>query len=285
MALPWLLPGYLFAGILKVMIPAGFLEKHVGGGFKSLVYATLIGIPLPLCSCGVIPAAMGLRKRGASLGATLSFLIATPITSVTTLFLLYAFFGTEFVVIMLIAGFFIAIFTGLFTNLLTGSQEVIVKKEIKCSHCGITCEHEHYFGVKDKIKEIFRYGFLEMGRDTLPWILLGLFGAGVIAALVPKEIIGQYLGAGFLTLVLMALIGAPMYICSTGSIPFVAALVLKGLSLSGAIVFLIVGPATNLSTFLILARELGKRVAIIYLGSIVILSLILGYSVQLLFKI
>jgi len=283
MAFPWLLMGYLFAGMLKVLIPAGFLEKNVGGGFKSIIYATLIGIPLPLCSCGVIPTAMGLKRRGASLGATISFLIATPVTSVTTLFLLCAFFGLKFVILMVFAGIFIAIFTGLLADILLGSSQSVAKKEIKCSHCDVVCEHEHYVGINEKIKGIFKYGFLEIGRDTLPWILLGLLGAGVIATLIPNEAIGKYLGTGLLPPILMVIIGTPMYICSTGSIPFVAALASKGLTLGGAVVFLIVGPATNLSTFFVLARELGKKVAVLYISSIIVLSLAIGYSIELLF--
>ncbi len=281
MALPWLAIGYLFAGLLKVLVPADFLEKHIGSGFKSILIATLIGIPLPLCSCGVIPTAMGLRRRGASLGATLAFLIATPMTTVTTLFLLYAFFGWKFVILMLFAGFSIAILTGLFADIFIDSSETEIKKEAKCPHCNVTCEHEHYFGLTEKIKEIFKYGFLEMGKDTLGWILLGLLGAGIIATLAPKEVIGRYLGAGFLPLILMVIIGTPMYICSTGSIPFVAALVSKGLTIGGAVVFLIVGPATNLSTFFVLTHELGRKTAIMYIVSIATLSLILGYFIQL----
>lgn len=284
MAAPWLLLGYLFAGLLKVLIPTGFLERHVGGGFKSVLYATLIGIPLPLCSCGVIPTALGLRRRGASVGATLAFLISTPVTSVTALALLYAFFGLSFLILMVVGVFSIAMLTGLLADLLIKTQRGLVE-EVSCPHCEVAHEHEHYFGLGEKIKEIFRFGFWEMGRDTLLWILLGLLGAGVIATFAPKEIIGRYLGGGFLPLILMVLVGTPMYVCSTGSIPFVAALVAKGLTLGGAVVFLIVGPATNLSTFFVLARELGKKAATLYLSSMVILSLALGYCVQVVLRV
>lgn len=284
MAAPWLLLGYLFAGILRVLIPAGFLERHIGGGFKSILYATLIGIPLPLCSCGVIPTALGLRRRGAGVGATLAFLIATPVTSVTALALLYAFFGLSFLILMVAGVFFIAMLTGLLADILIKTQKGL-GKEVKCPHCEIEHAHEHYFGLGEKVKEVFRFGFLEMGRDTLLWILLGLLGAGIIATFAPKEIIGQYLGGGFLPLILMILIGTPMYVCSTGSIPFVAALAAKGLTLGGVVIFLIVGPATNLSTFLVLAKELGKKTAILYLSSMVILSLIFGYCVQVALKV
>ncbi|MDP3014091.1 MAG: permease, partial [Candidatus Subteraquimicrobiales bacterium] len=284
MALPWLLIGYLFAGTLKVFIRIGVLEKHIGKGFKAILYATLIGIPLPLCSCGVIPTALGLRRRGASLGATLSFLIATPVTTVTTLFLLYAFFGLKFLILVLFVEFSIAILTGLLAEYFIGDSEFKSSKGIKCPHCDVDYEHEHHLGLIEKIKEVFRYGFLEMGKDTILWILLGLLGAGLIASLAPEAIIEQYLGEGFLPLVLMVVIGTPMYICSTGSIPFVAALVSKGLTLGGAVVFLIVGPATNLSTFFVLARELGKKTAFVYLSSVIVLSLVFGYLIQL-FKI
>lgn len=215
------------------------------------------------------------------MGATISFLIATPVTTVTTLFLLYAFFGCKFVILMVFTGFFIAILTGLFVDIFVDSSNVEVKKRIKCSHCDVVCEHKRYFGFTEKLKEVFRYGFLEIGRDTLGWIFLGLLGAGIIATLAPKEIIGHYLGTGFLPLILMVIIGGPMYICSTGSIPFVAALVSKGLTVGSAVVFLIVGPATNLSTFFVLARKLGRKTAVIYIVSIIMFSLILGYLIQL----
>lgn len=272
----WLFIGFLFAGILKAFVPQNALLKYLGKkDAKSIFTATIIGIPLPLCSCGVIPTGMGLYKQGASLSATLAFLIATPATTVTTILISLGMLGVNFTIATVITCILVASITGFLAS-------VLIEKEVKSNKQESRPIKEKKplsfaKSLKAKLKIVFHYGFVDMVKDIGIYIVLGLFAAGIIATVFPKDLIAQYLGKGLFPLFIMVLIGAPMYICSTASIPFVAALIAKGMNPAAGLVFLIAGPATNVSTILSVWKVMGRKTAILYLSSIIILSIIIAF--------
>lgn len=287
-AAPWLLLGFLFAGLLKAFIPSELILRYVGrGNIRSILTATLIGIPLPLCSCGVIPTGIALYEQGASRAATIAFLIATPATTVTAILLTLGMLGWEFTVAYIVAAFVVAIVTGLLALafLKEGSRAVRAEGlDCSCEEEGdapfCTVENSAAGGKRgfgERIKTTFRYGFIDMVDDIGHWILIGLAAAAIIAALVPESYIADYLGGGLLALVIMALVATPIYICSTASVPFVAALVASGMNPAAGLVFLILGPATNLSTVLVIGKSMGKRTVALYLVSIMVLSIAIAY--------
>lgn len=280
---PYLLFGFFFAGVLHSFISMDWIAKHLGkSNFGSVIKAVLLGIPLPLCSCGVIPAAIMLNKRGASRGAVTSFLIATPITGVDSILATYSLMGLVFTIFRVISASVTAVIAGLLGNLLLrGEQAPADLTSLEEHHCCEAEEEEEcecgcHKGWWDKTCELFRYAFVELLGDIWRWLAVGLIIAGLIAYFVPEAFIERYMGSHILSMLVMLLIGIPMYVCSTGSLPIAAALMLKGMSPGAAMVFLLAGPATNAITITVVAKELGKGTTIIYVLTIAVMSVLFG---------
>ncbi|MBU0571178.1 MAG: SO_0444 family Cu/Zn efflux transporter [Candidatus Omnitrophica bacterium] len=273
---PYLLFGFLFAGILHIIIKSDMVSRHLGRNTTlSVIKASLFGIPLPLCSCSVVPAAMSLRKEGASQGAVLSFFIATPTTGVDSILATYSLLGGLFTIYRIIASFLTGVIAGLISNLLKKGQPSSIKNEPdRCKHCGSGEEHVH--SVLDKIKGVFTYAFGDLLRDSGTALVVGILIGGVIAYFVPESFIEAYMGSGLKAMIIMLLVGIPMYVCATASIPIAAALMLKGMAPGAALVFLIAGPATNIVTMMVVKKNMGTQALVIYLSSIIVSSLALG---------
>jgi uncharacterized membrane protein YraQ (UPF0718 family)/copper chaperone CopZ len=247
---PYLLFGFFIAGILNLIIPREKIYKHLSGNkLSSVIKASLFGVPLPLCSCGVIPVAAYLRKEGAGKSSTVSFLSSTPTTGVDSILATYSLLGPLFAVIRPVAAFFAGIMSGSLTGIFEKKQNA---KEIEppegnsCNICNSEEPHSHSFS--EKIKNVFQYGFIELIDDAGKWILIGVIAGGIIGFLIPGNFIEQYLGNPLLAYPIMLLISIPMYICATGSIPIAAALIIKGMAPGAGLIFLIAGPATNTAT-------------------------------------
>jgi len=277
-ASPWLMLGFLLAGLLKALAPPGFLYRFLGGrGLRSIALATIVGIPLPLCSCGVIPVGVGLYRQGASRAATLAFFISTPATTVTAVVLAMGMLGWRFAVAWVLTCFAVAFLTGLLSLLLQG---VGVEGEASAQGSCVVETPRPLTSLKDKARGVLEFGFVEMVDDLGLYILAGLLITGLVAALAPGELIEQYLGGGLLPLLVMALVGTPVYVCSTSSIPFVASLIDKGMSAAAGLVFLIAGPATNASTIMAVGKSMGWRTAALYVSSMMSLSIAFAYALQ-----
>ncbi|AKB76111.1 Transporter [Methanosarcina lacustris Z-7289] len=391
-AAPYLIFGFGVAGILNVAVPDQKIVEYLGtsaGKVRSVINASLAGLPLPLCSCGVIPAAMSIRKRGATRGATLSFLISTPQTGVDSIAITYALLDPLMTIFRPIATLVTALLAGLADNLLIGEeteqkgskkqgsekqgsekQETSGKKaeilavstlvgvsaaekrckpsscsspscsspscsspsgsspevsgtgkteypalntassktmplelkpgsgkgvlpltpssatqvpEEKTSSCGCGhCEQEKQESlsdgiIKSSVKEQFleglKYAYIELPGEIAKWMLIGILLAGIISYAVPETLIQEYLGGGFGSMLVMLVVGIPLYICATASTPLAASLVAKGMSPGTAFVFLLAGPATNAATITMVVRFLGKRSAALYLGVISLCAL------------
>lgn len=284
---PYLLFGFFVAGIIHVFVSLEKIARHLGkSSVMSVIKAVILGIPLPLCSCGVIPAAILLKKKGASRGAVVSFLIATPITGVDSIFATYSLMGLFFTIYRIIASAVTAFVAGIISNLMVrkcdehGHVEPIPEDTEHCPHCGEHAGSQGEEAVTErhpiKIVELFRYAFIELMGDVWRWLVLGILIGGIISYMIPAELIERYLGSDFLSMMMMLIIGIPMYVCATGSLPIAAALMMKGMSPGAALVFLLAGPATNAVTITVITRELGKRTAIIYVFSIAVMSVVSG---------
>ena len=270
----YLLLGFLFAGILHVIVPQQLFLKYLSkNNWLSVLYATLFAIPLPLCSCGVIPTAMALHKEGASKGSVISFLIATPQTGIDSIIATYSLLGLPFAIIRPIAAFCTSIFAGLVTNIFTSKKnsfKVIVQKN----------KEEQKNSFTKKIKEIFKYGYVEMMEDIGKMLLLGLIIAGLITYFVPDNFFTIFKDSTILTMLLILIIAIPMYVCATGSIPIAIALMMKGMSPGTALVLLMAGPAANIASMMVIGKVLGKKTFIIYLITLIIGAISFGLFID-----
>ena len=298
-ASPFMLLGLVAAGLLKALVPDDFVSRHLGGhGAWSVVKASLFGLPLPLCSCGVLPAAAGLRRQGAGKGATAAFMISTPETGVDSVAVTYALLDPIMTVVRPVAALFTAIAAGLAINgtgaaETTGAMEMAVTTGEKAAAPSTVCAPSCSKGCSSEAKTSpsqgrriwfgLRYAFGDLLGDIGMWFLGGVLVAGLIAALVPDGFLEQHLGSGVLPMLVMMVAGVPLYVCATASTPVAAALALKGLSPGAALVFLLAGPATNVATLAVASRILGKRAVAVYLAAIVVCSLGFGLAVDALY--
>ena len=278
----FLLFGFLAAGAIYVLIPRDKVLLHLGeSSLASVLKASLFGVPLPLCSCGVIPAVAELRNKGASKSASLAFLISVPETGVDSIALSWTLLDPVLTIARPVVAFVTATITGLVSNAVDPEELHEVSSEETCIHCGdcLLCNpHDHT--ITEKVRSAFEYGFGELLGDLAPSLTVGIILAGVIAFLVPEDVLGAYVGGGFHSLVIMLLVGIPLYICATSSTPVVASLIAKGMSPGAGLVFLLAGPTTNMATLSVVRSRFGTRSVVIYLTSIAICSLGAGMLVD-----
>jgi len=262
---PYLLLGFLIAGLLHAFVPSSIYSRYLAGtGFRSVVTAALFGIPLPLCSCGVLPTAVALRRSGASRAASTSFLIATPQTGVDSIAATYSMMGLPFAILRPVA----ALVTSLLGGLAVGHWER------KGTLDDVRDDANYEFnelprGLWNKVVETFKYGFFDMMQSIGRWLLIGLVVATLITVLLPDDFFSTYARWPLLNMFIIVLVAVPMYVCATGSIPIAAALMLKGMSPGCALVLLMAGPAANLASMFVVNSAFGRKATIVYLLSII----------------
>ena len=262
---PYLLLGFLIAGVLHAFVPSAIYSRYLSGtGLRSVATAAAFGIPLPLCSCGVLPTAVALRRSGASRAASTSFLIATPQTGVDSIAATYSMMGLPFAILRPVAA--------LVTSLLGGMA--VGHWERKGSLEDIKEQASYEFselpkGLWNKVRETFKYGFFDMMQSIGRWLLLGLVIATLITVLLPDDFFSTYASWPLLNMFIIVLVAVPMYVCATGSIPIAAALMLKGMSPGCALVLLMAGPAANMASMFVVNNAFGRKATIIYLLSII----------------
>ncbi len=280
----YILLGLFIAGVIQAFVKKERIAKYLGQkNIKSVFYAALFGIPLPLCSCGVLPTAISLRKQGASKGATTSFLISTPETGVDSIAITYALIDPLMTVFRPVAAFITAMTAGIFENMLTDmdTEESIEENKDSCPSCGgDDCSQADKQSLTYSITKGLKYAFVEFLGDISKWLLIGIVLAGAISYLVPENIIESYLGYGWQPMIVMLMVGVPLYICASASTPIAAALIAKGMSPGVALVFLLTGPATNVASLIVVGKFLGKRSALIYLASICLSAIVLGITLN-----
>ncbi|HPR64430.1 MAG TPA: permease [Thermoanaerobaculia bacterium] len=263
---PFLILGFFFAGLIHVFIGKETIRRHLGGpGFIKVLKSVILGIPLPICSCGVIPLAASLRREGASKASVLSFLFATPVTGVDSILATYAFLGALFAVFRPLAA--------LLGGILIGLASLFVEREPAVDLPPVVAPTK---STGHKIREVFTYGFLTLPEELGRWLIAGILLGGLISAIIPADFGQQYLSDPWVAYPLMLLISVPIYVCATGSIPIAAALIWKGLLPGAALTFLIAGPATNTVNAAFVWKEMGKKQFAMYLTMIVIFSTAMG---------
>ncbi|CAA6826233.1 MAG: Transporter [uncultured Sulfurovum sp.] len=288
--------GLLFAGIMHELIPETLVTKHLGKeNIWSVIKSTVFGIPLPVCSCGVIPLATSIKKSGASKGATLSFLISTPITGVDSIMATYGIFGWIFTIYRAITSMIIAMVAGILTNIFDKEEPVKAKfttvapsKETlvadaccstETSCCGTDTSKKEPFIVR-----VLSYAFGTLLKDIAKPLFWGLLLGALITVAIPSNLSEILVEYAWLSYIIVILIAVPMYVCATASLPIAAGLMLSGVSAGAAFVFLSAGPATNTVTIGVVKKMLGTRSLYIYLGSIVIGSILFGLGLDYLFS-
>ncbi|MDY4031187.1 MAG: SO_0444 family Cu/Zn efflux transporter, partial [Alloprevotella sp.] len=274
---PFLLLGFLLAGLMHAFIPGRFYSRYLSANrFRSVVNAALFGIPLPLCSCGVIPTAMSLRKEGASRGAVVSFLIATPQTGVDSIAATYGLMGLPFAITRPIVALLTALFGG--TLVMAADRRAAAQESAASAPCAAKGRAAQGCGAPapaattlgGRLAEALRYGFVEMMQDIGRWLVLGLLIAAVITIAIPASWFTLFEGNTWASMPLVLAIAIPMYVCATGSIPIAVALMLKGLTPGAALVLLMAGPACNMASILVVRKVLGTRTMMVYLASIIL---------------
>ncbi len=297
---PYILFGLIFAGILHELVPQSLVTKHLGkGDITSVVKSTFFGIPLPVCSCGVIPLAASIKKSGASKGSTLSFLISTPITGVDSIFATYGMFGWIFTLYRVLSSMVIAMIAGILTNIFDKEEQKAEPKFSLAKGVNLSKPSSTTFAsfsqnkkIEEKIevkkfslKRALRYSFVTLLADIAKPLFWGLMLGAVISVAIPENLSSILVDHAWISYIIAVAIAAPMYVCATASLPIAAALMLSGVSAGAAFVFLSAGPATNIVTMGVVKKTLGSRSLYIYLGSIVIGSLIFGLGLDYIFDI
>jgi uncharacterized membrane protein YraQ (UPF0718 family) len=290
----YILFGMLVGGLLKVFLNPSFVADHLGKGrFGSVVKAALFGIPIPLCSCGVLPAAASLKKQGANNGATTAFLISTPESGVDSMAITYALLDPIMTVARPVSAFVTAVAAGISENILRSQKEDdwerVIDRSCPVDNCcdGNECppgEHAAHHSFTEKLWSGLKFAVDDLWGDLAVWFFAGLLFAGVIAAIIPQELMSNYLGGGLHSMLIMLLVGIPMYICATASTPVAAALILKGVSPGAALVFLLVGPATNVTSLSVLFGLLGKRATAIYLFMLSLFAVVSGLLLDMIYE-
>jgi len=285
----WLLLGLLAAGLVKTYIPEDMMTRWLGGhGISAVGRAALFGAPLPLCSCGVLPAAMGLHRSGASKEATVSFLISTPETSIDSVAVTYALMGPVMAIYRPIAALMSAIVTGVMvafvgepagekqTNNMQNDMSDCGSNETSCcSKVETTCCGSEQAVQVNRLLQVMRYAGAELLDDISKWLFIGIVVAGVMMTVIPPGWLSQW-GSGLPAMLVMLAIGVPMYICAVASTPIAAGLILAGISPGTVLVFLLVGPATNIAGIILVRKELGTKVTVIYLLGLSVVSVSMG---------
>ncbi len=269
---PYLLFGFLMAGVLSVLISKEYVRRHLGqrgwlGSFK----AALVGVPMPVCSCGVIPLAASLRKHGASRGATASFLASTPQTGVDSLMITYALLGWIFAIFRAVVAFLSGIICG------TAVTAVSPKEEEPVEACQEECCQPNH---KPMLQRILSYGFITLPRDIARAVTLGIVLSGIISGLIPDNFFTESIGNSPVAMLVMLVIGIPLYVCSSASVPIALAFIKAGISPGAALVFLITGPATNAATLTTLWQIIGRRQLAVFLITLASCALIAGFTMN-----
>ena len=273
---PYLLLGFTLAGLMHAFVPRAMYSRYLSGrNFRSVLNAAILGIPLPLCSCGVIPTAMSLRKDGASKGATVSFLIATPQTGVDSIIATYSLMGLPFALLRPFVALVTALFGGTLANFTDkGDNTAVTAAQSNC------CGKEEKITFLQKIKSAADYAYVEMMQDIGRWLVLGLVVAGLITVFVPDSFFSLFTDKPLASMLMVLLFAIPMYLCATGSIPFAVALMLKGLSPGTALVLLIAGPAVPVASLLVIGKVMGRKSLLTYLFSIISCAILFGLGID-----
>lgn len=268
MMAPYLLLGFLLSGILSVVLPVSLVKRHLSRkGKTSVCKSALMGVPLPLCSCGVLPVATWIRRHGASKGSTGAFLLSTPQTGVDEFMVALGMLGLGFAIFTPAAALVSGVILGLILNLFRDDPVVEEEEEISDAP------------KSPVLVRIFRHGFVTIAGDIAIPLSIGIFMSGLLSAFVDPNSFAE-IGDGLIAKLIVVAAATPLYVCATASVPIGASMLVAGLSPGTVFVFLMAGPATNAATFTTISKLLGKREALTYLVSAIVLAVLMGYALD-----
>ena len=271
---PYILLGFLLAGVMHAFVPRHTFARHLSGtGWRAVVKSALIGVPLPLCSCGVLPTAIAMKRNGASKAASTSFLIATPQTGVDSIAATWSLLGPAFAVVRPVA----ALATAVAGGVAVGKAE---KSDVPEMASAPDMADELPQGFVRKVLAALKYGYIDLVGSIGGWLMAGLVIAALITVYVPDDFFAVLGSKPILSMIAVLVIAVPMYVCATGSIPIALSLVMKGLSPGTALVLLMAGPAANFASFTLISREMGRKAAVIYLLSIIAGAVAFGLAID-----
>lgn len=272
---PYLLFGFIVAGILSIIISAEWIEKHLGrSDYKSVFKASLFGVPLPLCSCSVIPVAMSMNKHGASRGATTAFLLSTPQTGIDSIMVTYGLLGPVFGIVRPIVALITGVLGGIAVNLFKITGKISDSKSPSHEHG----DHSHNDScasgntASSKLKSAAKHGFITLPQDINYALVAGVIISALISTLVPENFFKEKIDSTAVEMLIMLAVSIPLYVCSTGSVAIAYSFIHLGFSPGAVLVFLIAGPATNAATITTIWKILGPKNTIIYLMSVLVSS-------------
>jgi uncharacterized protein len=273
---PWLVIGFAVAGVLSVVVKPVWVERHLGRpGVGSVVKASVLGVPLPLCSCGVIPVGASLYRHGASRGASASFLISTPQTGVDSIAATYALLGPVFAVVRPVVALVSGIIGGLFVDAVSKHQP-----RPAAASASNVAQPEAAGPVRERAVNAARYGFVTLPADIVWALVVGIVVAALVTVFVPAGTLAAYLGGGFVAMLIAATVGLPVYVCSVGAIPLALGLMHVGASPGAALAFMVAGPATNAATVGVTFRVLGARAGLAYVTTVVVAAVLAGLALD-----
>ncbi len=276
---PYLLFGFLMAGALSVCISPELVERHLGGrGLGPVLKASLFGIPLPLCSCSVIPVSASIRRHGASRSATTAFLLSTPQTGVDSIAVTYAMLGPVFAVFRAVAALLTGLLGGGLVQVFDRDEPGGETDDASSQGCTEACCAED--PQQNILTRILHYGLVVLPRDIGLALLLGVAIAGAMAAFIEPGQWEAYVGGGIGSILLLMAVGVPFYVCATASVPIAAGLMHIGASPGAALAFLIAGPATNAATFTTIWKLLGRRSAALYMTTVAVSAVACGLALN-----
>ena len=265
---PYLILGFFISGLLSEFLTVEIVQKYLGSdSLFSVFLASLLGVPIPLCSCGVIPVSAYLSKNGASKGSVTSFLISTPQTGIDSIFITYAMLGPVFAIYRPFIAFISGVLGGALVHFNDDKKSEIVEESCE-DDC---CEEES----KSKIYNVFNYGFVKLPMDIAGPLIFGVIFSSLILVFIPPDYFDM-VGSGILGMFIMLILGLPTYVCATASVPIAFALHSSGFSMGAVLVFLMSGPATNIATMSVIYKILGKKNLLIYLLTIILSSISFG---------
>ena len=289
---PYLLLGFAVAGALSAVMTPERVSRHLGRrGVWQVVKASLLGVPLPLCSCGVLPLAFSLRRSGAGKGATVSFLASTPQTGVDSVMLTWSLLGPVFAVARVVTAFVSGVLAGVLTDRFCRDEDGRGDAQPGgCRGCQETARVANPGEAAGDVPvapgwiRALRHGFVTLPRDMSRPLLLGVLVSGVVAALVPDSFFAGHMPPGMASYALALLVGVPLYVCSASSVPIAAGFIHMGVSPGAAMVFLVAGPATNAAAVMAMWRQIGRAGTVIYLAAITVSAFCAGAVLDLLFE-
>jgi len=269
----WLLIGFFIAGMVHLYINENFISRFLKrNNLSSVINASLFGVPLPLCSCGVIPVGVSLHKNGVSRASTISFLISTPQTGIDSIMVTYSLLGLPFAIIRPIVAFITGIAGGIVSVFVDKINDNVEKNNYNNNESIYTNNKNFITGIK--------YGFVTLLSDISKYLIIGLLVAALIGIIVPNDFFSSYIKNDTIEMLIMLIASIPIYVCATSSVPIAAMLFMKGLSPGAVLVFLMAGPATNAATINVISRVMGRRSLLIYLGTIIAFSFFFGFIIN-----